>query len=138
MPIDYKKYPKNWLSEIRPRILRRAKNQCEFCGVKNHKIIYRGYYNNIEVYRDADGNIFDASNSNFIEKNQSAPIKPLTEDKTIKVVLTIAHLNHNINDNRDENLRALCQRCHLRHDGKQHAFTRKHGSMINQLKLWDN
>lgn len=29
-----------------------------------------------------------------------------------RVVLTIAHLNHDITDNRDYNLAALCQRCH--------------------------
>lgn len=39
-----------------------------------------------------------------------------------KVVLTVAHLNHNTNDNRPENLRALCQRCHLTHDSKYHAL----------------
>jgi hypothetical protein len=27
MPIDYKKYPKNWKTEIRPAILERAKNR---------------------------------------------------------------------------------------------------------------
>ncbi len=32
MPIDYKKYPKNWLSEIRPRIMQRANNTCECEG----------------------------------------------------------------------------------------------------------
>ena len=29
-----------------------------------------------------------------------------------KVVLTVAHLNQDINDNRPYNLAALCQRCH--------------------------
>lgn len=29
-----------------------------------------------------------------------------------KVVLTVAHLNHKISDNRIYNLAALCQRCH--------------------------
>ena len=29
-----------------------------------------------------------------------------------KVVLTIAHLNHNVKDNRPYNLAGLCQRCH--------------------------
>jgi len=29
MAIDYSKYPPNWLTEIRPRILKRAKNKCE-------------------------------------------------------------------------------------------------------------
>lgn len=38
-----------------------------------------------------------------------------------KVILTVAHLNHDITDNRDENLAALCQRCHLRYDADHHA-----------------
>lgn len=38
MPCDYKKYPSNWFSEIRPRILARAGHKCEFCGVQNHTI----------------------------------------------------------------------------------------------------
>lgn len=32
MPIDYKKYPSNWLKEIRPRIMQRANNTCECEG----------------------------------------------------------------------------------------------------------
>jgi 5-methylcytosine-specific restriction endonuclease McrA len=46
------------------------------------------------------------------------------QDGTIKdgrVVLSVAHLNHNPADNRAENLKALCQRCHLRHDRRLHA-----------------
>ena len=30
------RYPKNWNTEIRPMILKRANNRCEFCGVENH------------------------------------------------------------------------------------------------------
>jgi nitrate/TMAO reductase-like tetraheme cytochrome c subunit len=37
-------------------------------------------------------------------------------DRISKVVLTIAHLNHDPSDNRDENLAALCQWCHNHHD----------------------
>lgn len=37
------------------------------------------------------------------------------------VVLTIAHLDHDIDNNADHNLAALCQRCHLTHDAQQHA-----------------
>jgi len=33
------------------------------------------------------------------------------------VVLTVAHLNHTPEDCREENLAALCQRCHNRYDG---------------------
>lgn len=35
MAIDYKKYPANWKTEIRPRILERADNKCEWCGAAN-------------------------------------------------------------------------------------------------------
>ena len=38
-----------------------------------------------------------------------------------RVILTVAHLNHEPEDVRPENLRALCQRCHLTYDAKHHA-----------------
>ena len=37
-----------------------------------------------------------------------------------KVVLTVAHIDHNIENNDDSNLAALCQRCHLTLDAGQH------------------
>ncbi len=40
------------------------------------------------------------------------------------VVLTIAHLDHQPENNAPENLRAWCQRCHLKYDAKYHAETR--------------
>ena len=54
-----------------------------------------------------------------------------------KVVLTTAHLDHNINNNRFWNLKALCQRCHLSYDAKYHAENRKYGKnwKKNQLSL---
>ena len=36
------------------------------------------------------------------------------------VVLTTAHLNHQPEDCSDENLKAMCQRCHLRYDTAHH------------------
>lgn len=41
------------------------------------------------------------------------------------VVLTTAHLNHTPEDCRPENLRALCQKCHLAYDAEHHAETRR-------------
>ncbi len=37
-------------------------------------------------------------------------------DRPIRIVLTVAHLNHDESASDDANLAALCQRCHLRHD----------------------
>ena len=44
---------------------------------------------------------------------------------TVKVVLTIAHLDHTPENCDPSNLRALCQRCHNRYDAQHRAETRK-------------
>lgn len=41
------------------------------------------------------------------------------------VILTVAHLNHTPSDCRDENLKAMCQRCHLRYDTEHHIASRR-------------
>ncbi|MGH3449557.1 MAG: hypothetical protein ACRDQW_02300, partial [Haloechinothrix sp.] len=41
-----------------------------------------------------------------------------------RVVLTVAHLNHTPEDCHPDNLRALCQGCHLHHDRDHHVRTR--------------
>jgi 5-methylcytosine-specific restriction endonuclease McrA len=40
-----------------------------------------------------------------------------------KVILTVAHLDHTPENCDEDNLAALCQRCHLRYDAKHHAAT---------------
>lgn len=42
-----------------------------------------------------------------------------------RVVLTVAHLDHDPGNCDPENLRCLCQRCHLTYDAPHHARTRK-------------
>lgn len=37
MPIDYKRYPRDWHQRIRPAVLARAQNKCEFCGAQNYQ-----------------------------------------------------------------------------------------------------
>ncbi|HWK58717.1 MAG TPA: hypothetical protein VNQ80_15345 [Parapedobacter sp.] len=56
-----------------------------------------------------------------------------------KVVLTIAHLDHDKSnaDVLDDRLRALCQACHLKYDLPRHIENRKYGRnwRRDQLKL---
>lgn len=108
MPCDYKNYPADWKTNIRPRILERDGHKCKFCGAPNYSVIIR-YTDSFEV----------VPNSMYAEA--------LTTDgfKMVKIVLTVAHLDHDTNNNDDENLAALCQRCHLRHDAEQHARSRR-------------
>jgi 5-methylcytosine-specific restriction endonuclease McrA len=118
MPINYKDYPINWKSEIRPAILKRANNKCEFCGIPNGIWAFRGRISgNREVYQTVDGDIFNADNSELIHENLfDIEITPTGKDTAIKIVLTIAHLDHDTTNNEYSNLKALCQRCHNRYD----------------------
>ncbi len=42
-----------------------------------------------------------------------------------KVILTVHHLDFNIQNNEDYNLIALCQRCHNRLDARYRAYKRR-------------
>ena len=57
---------------------------------------------------------------------------PITNSK---VILTVAHLDHNINNNNFNNLAALCQKCHLAYDKKYSSKIKKTKSLQNQLSL---
>lgn len=41
------------------------------------------------------------------------------------VVLTVGHLNHRPEDNAEDNLLAMCQRCHLDWDREHHLIRRR-------------
>jgi hypothetical protein len=49
-----------------------------------------------------------------------------------RVVLTVAHLDHDTGNSAEDNLRAWCQRCHLTYDAKHHADTRKQRAKLIQ------
>lgn len=118
MPIDYKLYHPKW-TLIRRMILKRANHKCENCGVDNYA----------QGHRNKVGDFIECSpfRSDFAGK------------KHIKIVLTIAHLDQDIRNNRFSNLKAFCQRCHLKHDGKMHAYSRKYGkNRREQLGIFNN
>ena len=112
-------YPKAWKA-IRAQILVRARNKCERCGRPNGVAVLvcsDGAWNRFEWESAADGEWRDADGE--FTRNRS------DEDKAVahvtKTVLTVAHLDHDPTNNAPENLRALCQRCHLSHDAAERA-----------------
>ena len=131
MPIDYSKYPPNWKTEIRPDILNRANYCCEICKIENYKFVLRGEWGGKEVYQDDDGNIYDASNSECIGSDYVGEVHPT--NSFVKIVLTIAHLDHNVENNDYSNLKALCQRCHNRHDVDYRKSNRRKRKGMNEL-----
>lgn len=102
MPIDYSKYPANWKTEIRPRILEREGGRCKWCHARNGAELPRPCCKE-PLFTDADDRCWTC------------------RKRRPRVVLTIAHLDHDTTNNADENLAALCQRCHLTYDAKLHA-----------------
>lgn len=108
MPCDYKKYHPEWKTKIRPDILERANNCCEVCGVPNYAIIHR-----------VDGNWILAPEGHM------ADAMALDGIKFVKIILTIAHLDHDITHNEYSNLKAMCQKCHNSYDTEYRKGNRK-------------
>jgi len=58
-------------------------------------------------------------------------------DTGARVVLTVAHLDHTPEHCEPENLKAMCQRCHLTYDAAHHArtayATRRANKMTREL-----
>lgn len=105
-PSERARYPKNW-REIRAAILARAENRCECegeCG----------------LHRTTPG-----------PRRCTETHGALAVWANGKIVLTIAHLDHTPENNEHANLKAMCQRCHLRYDAQHHA---KNASLTRDRK----
>lgn len=97
MPMNRADYPANWEALSHRIRFVRAHGRCEChgdCGVRDG--------------RDENGRC-------LAHHGQPHPITGST------VVLTTAHLDHNTQNNGDDNLMAMCQRCHLNYDKDYHA-----------------
>lgn len=126
MPIDYKKYPSNWKTEIVPKVKARENNRCAFCGVKNYSVGYREGSKFIPTAGNEMHN--KAGNGELSYKEARELVKHCNEfcdDNLIVIVLTVAHLDHDIINNDLSNLKALCQKCHLNYDKNFHAENRR-------------
>lgn len=94
-PSEREKYPADWKA-ISARIRARAGDRCECqgeCGLHPPNPLPRR-----------------------CEERQGAPARWAKG----KVVLTTAHLDHQPEHVENANLRAFCQRCHLRYDSAHH------------------
>jgi len=102
-------YGRNWRKVIRPRILARAEYCCEQCGVPDRVKVrrWRG------MWVDPDYLTWRADNGAMLFVEDPPLYSQIRE---VRIVLTVAHINHQPGDDRDENLLALCQWCHLNMD----------------------
>ena len=121
-------YGREWSEVTRPRILARAVNCCERCHKPNRLMVWvfdshdSGQYWTLSLGKQAW--IYCAlggGGSFFLNTQQVRQYRDAGRLRKIRVVLTIAHLNHKPGDDRDENLAALCGWCHLHYDQKLHV-----------------
>lgn len=108
MPMDRKLYPPNW-EELALSIKEAANWHCQECnrpcrkpGESFFDLYKRIGRENWQWARDLDG-----------EDENGEPVLKLG-----RFTLTVAHLNHQPEDCRSENLKALCSVCHCRYDLK--------------------
>jgi hypothetical protein len=66
MSINYKNLPLNFKSEIRPRILERAKYKCEKCGVADCSPLQNAPYRVVLSIVHKDGMFTDHTDSNLL------------------------------------------------------------------------
>lgn len=127
------RYPQNW-SEIREKILARAKHCCEQCKVKNKTRIARGDGQYANTYQTVNADVFCADTGKHLGKVR---MSDYIVKNMVDIVLTIAHLDHQPENCDPSNLKALCQRCHLRYDAQHHAenakATRRNRKAIHDL-----
>lgn len=124
MPCDYSKYPANWHSEIRPAILKRAFNCCEECNIQNGTLVLRGVYNDTPCIQFEDGSIWREDDVMcYIGSDYVGEVHPT--NTFVKIVLTIAHLDHDTTNNDPSNLKALCQLHHNRYDREHRDASRR-------------
>ncbi len=135
-PENAHRYPKDWPA-IRARIVYRAGYKCEWCGVHNGAL----------GGRTRDGKFLPALSLGERLLRIEWP-RPGDEAwcgegehrerlRIIRIVLTVAHMDHQPENCADENLKALCQRCHLTYDAEHHAqtayATRRQGKAVTDL-----
>ena len=112
--------------ELREEVLDRSGWRCDFCLVEHGMTISMlgdGTFmtGTGGVYCDRTGGFLRLSHPSF------EPGRP------VLIVLAVCHKDHDPTNNNPDNLLALCQKCHLRHDAKEHWRTRRARNAIGDL-----
>lgn len=95
-PENKNRYPKNWKQISEDIRFNRAENKCEICGAINYS---------------------------YINKH-TRELCTRDENDAIRIILTVAHLDHNPENCDYSNLKAMCQKCHNNYDKEHRKSTR--------------
>jgi hypothetical protein len=113
-PENISRYPSDW-KQISKRVREDADQRCEWCRAPNGETICRARDGN--TYMLERGETFDAKTGEFVGLTRGSEY----DGRLVRVVLTVAHLDHQPENCSRDNLRALCQKCHNRYDAPMRA-----------------
>lgn len=160
MPIDYKRYPKNWHEFSRKIRFERAKNCCEKCGVPNYAIGFRldGQFefwelndeqtaNDTRTITGKNGYAESKELYQFILETEKEEFDDPDYPRPTIIVLTVAHLDRIGDICRCEektekkcaiesHVLAMCQKCHLTYDIERHKLNRRRNRAAEVGQLW--
>lgn len=143
MPVNKKDYPPNW-PELTREVKAAAGWRCEWCNAPHKSVIRRKSpqdpvdWTAVEKVYNKTGIPFQPDVRRRWEPTANMSWARLRYHGLTRIILTTAHLDRNTKNNARENLAALCQRCHLRHDILQHIANRRYGrfhTREHQLRL---
>ena len=111
-------YPIDWPQLSAVIRFERAKGHCEHCARPHGQLVChlsdgRWWDQEQAAWRDGRGRLVRATLPS-----------PAGDTRTTTVYLATAHLDHDPGNSSPRNLAALCQRCHLQHDRKEHRRRR--------------
>lgn len=134
-PENRARYPRDWHA-IRERIMERAQNRCECrgeCGLEHEPW---GGLTGPDGVRRTGERVCRAPHARHILRDVDASAAWEQHEPgedcdwrceegclAVKVVLTVAHLDHTPENNDPTNLRAFCQFCHNRYDREHRNAT---------------
>lgn len=117
-------YERPEFERARQALRARSGNRCEWCGARNHSLVYRSF--------DGSGAWSPAGLAGGVISSDARHIEPrwlLPDGRrantpravyVAKIILTAAHLDHDATHCDLGRMALLCQRCHLGHDRGQH------------------
>lgn len=113
-------YPANW-KEVVAGIRERSGNRCEACGVINGERIQRNQDGSLWRYEVAPEICYHIGpTGRHFRVRSPGEWKP-----AFRVILTVAHLDHDPRNNDPANLRHWCQYHHNQHDAAHRAENRR-------------
>ena len=102
---------------IRNRVLSNAQWRCEKCGLKDRSWVVKMYDGSWSYSSVCEGNMSGLQALDWIQEVDGKCL--------VKVILVVAHRDHNPRNNDLVNLVGWCQRCHNRFDAKRRGRNRR-------------